>query len=240
MEIVEVNCPRSIDLLSIKSIKEKYLDAKSILETIDIYDFISIKQEIKKETGIMIISNDNLSITFQEQLKEILNIFSKYVGLKIHNLTIEIKLNPFVYLKTEENILAGLLLALNNYFKKYLTLHELVYLANKINPLISYYIVGGYKKIDMDNKNINIGENIYHKYFLLDKMSNNNEEIERLQTFLTNYNNIDYGIDECYFVAIKDFVLPRIPISLKKEFPNVVVNTFSNVKEPKVLIKYLK
>ena len=241
MEIVQVNCPRSIDLLSISNIKDNNKDAKHILQTVDIYDFISIKQEIKKQTGIIIISDDELLDTTKNKIKETIWLFSNYIGINIRDLIIEIKLDNFSFFKCEENILAGILIALNNYFKRYITLHELVFLADKIDPLISYYIVGGYKKIDNNNRSYNIGKNIYNKYLLIDKFNViNNEETNRFKSFLDNYENLSYGIGECCFIAIKDYIVSNIPISLKKNFSKVVIHTVNNVKEPKVLIKYLK
>ena len=241
MEIVEINCPRSINLKSIPLIKEKHQDAFLVLQTISIYDFISLKQEIKNKTGIVILSNENISEEMKENINKLLLLFSSYIGLTIRDLIIEIKLDSLSSLRGEENILAGLLIGLNHYFKSRLTIRELIFLADKINPLIAYYLVGGYKKIDLNGKALNIEKNPFNKYLLIDKFEEENkEERDRLQEFFLKYKDLSYGKDCCYFIAIKNLIISNIPISLKKEFQKVVLHTVTNVKEPKVLVKYLK
>ena len=86
MEIVEISCPRSIDLISLPGLKEKYKDAKSILETIDIYDLLSIKQDIKHPTGILITSNSDISEELKNNIKKIIILFSNYVGILINDI----------------------------------------------------------------------------------------------------------------------------------------------------------
>lgn len=242
MEMVEVMCPRSIDLTSIDAINNKLKDnAKFLLETIDIYDSVVIKEEVRKRIGLVIISNENLNKSFQETIKRVINIFFQYTNLKIRDIYININLNSLKYLRSEENVLSGLLIGLNLYFKTNLTMHELIFLANKVNRLISYYLVGGYKKIDVDGKISNIGENLYSKYYLLEpKIEMTSEEKEKIKNFLNQYPNIEYGFQDIYFIAIKSNISSMIPISLKKEFNNIGIYTINNVKNHKVLAKYLK
>ena len=240
MKTVEINCPRSLDLKSINLIREKHPEAKSILQTVSIYDSISLTYEMKKDTGIVILSKEKLSDELKENIRKLLGLFSCYVGIMIKDLIIDIKVDPFSYLRAEENLLAGFLIGLNYYFNTNLTIRELFFLADKINPLISYYIVGGYKKIDLMRKNSNIGDNPFNKYLLIDKFEDENKEEERLYHFFVKYQYLSYGKDLCHFIAIKDSIAANVPISLKKEFPNVVLRTVNNVKEPKVLVKYLK
>lgn len=239
MEIVEIGCPRSIDLLSLPGYKEKYKDAKSILETIDVYDYIIIRREIKDSTGILITSKEEISDCLKDDLKKIILIFSNYVGIKINDIIIDIKYADINCFRTNESILAGLLIALNLFFKTQLTIHELVYLSEKINQLTSYYIIGGYKKINEKDNNYSIGKNDYNKYVLLEKKFEDIVEEERLKKFLLN-NNLKYGIDNIYYIAVKDVLVPSIPISIKREFPNMIIHTANNVSGHKILVKYLK
>ena len=239
MEIVEVGCPRSIDLISLPGIKEKYNHAKSVLETVDIYDYLIIKQEIKKSTGILITSKEKISDNLKENIKQILLLFSNYVGMFIHDLIIEINFDDIKLFKTDESILAGFIIALNLFFKTQLTIHELILIAEKINPLVSYYIVGGYKKINDVGNSYVIGKNPYDKYILLDKQFNDNKEEERLKNYLLE-NNLNYGVDNIYFIAMKKIITPSIPISIKRDFSNTIIHTVNNVSEQKIILKYLK
>ena len=241
METIEIGCPRSIDLISIPSIKEKHQDAKSILETIDIYDFISITKDIKRQTGILITSNYELNDNMKEKIKMIISIFSNYVGIPIRDLIIDIKYDNINYLKNEESILAGLFIALNHFLRTGLSIHELVYLAERIDVVLGYYIIGGYKKILENRKIYNIGDNPFNKYLLLENISiDNKEELEKLKNFFVNYNDISLGINDCYFIAVKDIINPSIPISLKREFPKTIIETVNNTNKHRTLIKYLK
>ena len=241
MEIVEIGCPRSIDLMAIPSIKEKYPDAKSILETVDLYDMVSIRRDIKLQTGIIFISNEEIDNDIKEKMKMIIVLFSKYIGISIRDLIIEIKIDTSKYLRKDEPLLAGLLIALNHFYKNQLTMHELVYLSERIDPILGYYIIGGYKKISEIGKSYNIGDNQFNKYLLLENISTDNkEELERLRNFLSNYNDLNIGIDECYFLAIKGIINPSIPINLKREFPKTIIRTINNTNKHKTLIKYLK
>ena len=241
MEIVEIGCPRSINLISIPEFKNKYGETKSIMQTIDIYDFVSIKKDINKSLGVLIISRDNLTNELKNNIRKIINIFSNYIGVFINDITIEIKYDDYIYSKREENILAGLLIALNDYFKVQLTMSELIYLGEKINSFISYYLVGGYKKVLENGKFYNIGNNQYKKYLILNNFSTDNiEEYDRLRNYLLNYNNTFLGKNEYIFIAIKDILKPNFVFSLKKEFSYTSMHILNNVDNHRVLIKYLK
>ena len=232
MEIIDIGCPRSLDLSSIISNKEEKI--KSILQTISIYDHIIISQDIKNIKNVLIKSNDNISQSLYEKLNELLLLYSNYVGLIINNISIDIKYDNFSYLRTDENILAGFILALNYYFKINITTHELIYLVNKIDPLISFYINGGYKKIDDNNKPLYIGNNLFNKYYLLDKF----DDMEKLKKICDKY-NIILSSSNCNFITSQDNINSSI-INIKKLISNININTVNNVKEHKILVKYIK
>ena len=235
MEIVDIGCPRSIDLLSINSKKDK--DTRNILQTVDIYDHVVIKQDIKNKSNALIKTSDNVRKGTNEKLTELLLIYSNYINMKLNNISVNVNYNDISCLKKEENILAGFLLALNYYFKNNLTTHELVYLASKIDNLIGYYIIGGYKKIDLNNKNISIGKNIYNKYYLLEHFSNN----EKIKEIFEKY-KVLYGIDDCYYVPNNDnnIVPSKLLINLKREYPDTIIRTLNNSSDHKVLVKYIR
>ena len=235
MEIVDIGCPRSIDLLSINSKKDK--DTRNILQTVDIYDHVVIKQDIKNKSNALIKTSDNVRKGTNEKLTELLLIYSNYINMKLNNISVNVNYNDISCLKKEENILAGFLLALNYYFKNNLTTHELVYLASKIDNLIGYYIVGGYKKIDSNNKNISIGKNIYNKYYLLENFNNN----EKIKEIFEKY-KVLYGIDDCYYVPNDDnnIVPSKLLINLKREYPDTKIRTVNNSSDHKVLVKYIR
>ena len=239
MEIVEVGCPRSIDLISLPGLKDKYKDAKSILETIDIYDYISIKRDIKNSTGILITSYNDIDEILKDDIRKIITLFSNYVGIKINDIIIDIKYDENSLFKSNESLLAGLLLSLDIFYKTQLTIHELIFLSEKMNPLTSYYVLGGYKKINDNDNSYNIGDNYYNKYILIDKKIDDKQEEERLQNFLLS-NHLIYGLDNVYFIAMKDVINTSIPISLKREFSNTIIYTAKNVSGHKILLKYLK
>lgn len=241
MEIIEIGCPRSINLKSISSLNEKYKEAKYIMQTINIYDYISIRKEIKQSSGIKIISKDDLSDNLKDSIREILNIFFKYIGLNIKDLIIEINFDNILCLRKEEALLAGLLIGLNDYFKVQLTVRELLYLAEKVNPFISYYIFGGYKKIKEEGRCYNSGDNPFYKYLLIENFPKDNlDELKRLKNSLLNQNDFFLGEDECVFIATNKIINASIPISIKREFSSTLLRILDNVSGHKVLIKYLK
>ncbi len=242
MEIIEIKCPRSIDLKGISSLESKaYEDAKAILQTIDIYDIVRIHQEIKLETGIVISSKTELLEEIKEKIQKIVTVFSEYANLEIKNLIIDIEKEPSYLLETDFSIYAGVLIGLNEFFKTKLSFHELMFLGNQIDPLVSYYLEDGYKKFDLSGKLKNIGNNPYTKYFLIESIESSKGEIEKMQEFRKKYANIDYKEvnDNLSFIAIKDIIPSAIPISLKKNFPKTRIIACRNSKEHKVL-KYLK
>ena len=234
MEFIDIGCPRSIDLLSINDKKDD--DTKKILQTVNVYDHIIINQDIKNKSNVLINSSNNITKGTNEKLNEILLIYANYINMKINNVSIDVKYNDISCLKKEENILAGFLIALNYYFKSNLTNHELIYLASKIDNLISYYINGGYKKIDLNNKYISNGKNIYNKYYLLENLNNKN-----IKEIFNNYKML-YGIDDCYYIPMKDNdVIPsKLLINLKRVYPDTIIRTVNNTTDHKILVKYIK
>lgn len=239
MELVEVNCPRSLDL-SLLNTNKYDNNTDSIRQTIDIYDSIVLWQEIKKSTGIVINYGEYLSEELKEAIMQILGIYSNYVGLKIKDLIIQINKDPYGYLNDNYNILSGILVALNDYFKSNLTNHELIYLAQKVNKLISYYLVGNYKKILTDGKIKNIGDNIYYKYFLFNNELNDN--IEKIESIVTDNTNLDYlSIDRNLIcIAVKNNSPSFLPMQIKKSIPNLTIKSCKNTFGNKVLVKYIK
>lgn len=234
MEIVEVSCPRSIDLKNIVKNVEK--NTKSIFQTVDIYDKVIISQN-KKQSGIYIQLPESMDENIKNDIKKIIEIFSNYINKKIDNIIISIEKNKTDLLENKYNILAGILIGLNIYYNSLLQNHELVYLAQQIDNLISYYLVCGYRKIDINNKNLEIGENKYRKYLFFFGMDD--KERVNLKEYIIN-NNISYSDNnELYFIAIKDIDALRVPFTIKKEFKNVKFYECSNTNKNKVLKKYL-
>jgi len=234
MEIVEVSCPRSIDLKNI--VKNDDKNIKSIFQTVDIYDKVIISQN-KKQSGIYIQLPESMDENIKNDIKKIVEIFSQYINKKIDNITISIEKDKIDLLENKYNILAGILIGLNIYYNLLLQNYELVYLAQQIDNLISYYLVCGYRKIDTNNKNFDIEENEYKKYlFFIDIDS---EERVNLKKYIIN-NNISYSDNNgLYFIAIKDIDALRVPFTIKKEFKNVKFYECSNTNKNKVLKKYL-
>ena len=240
MKTVEIKCPKSLNLTNIVGLKE---NNKKVLQTIDIYDKVSMTSYPKKENGIYIKSNSELDDNLKNDIKRIIDIFVQYTNISITNLEITIKKNEIDLMNNYYNILACILIGLNVYFKTNLHTHELVYLSKSINNLIGYYIECGYKKIDINNKYYNIGENKYKKYVLF--LDNIKEELmlikQRIIELDNNLIKTDFNNDY-FFIALPSnykSMIGNIPISIKKEFKEVKLLTAENACHNKVFVKYL-
>ena len=114
MEIVEINCPRGINLKNV--IKNNKEDTKYLLQTVDIFDKVTVTKNINEKNGIFIECNKDLNDELKNDIRKIINIYSKYTNIKINNLVIKIEKNEIDLLENKYNILAAILLGLNIYF----------------------------------------------------------------------------------------------------------------------------
>ncbi|MBR3660284.1 MAG: hypothetical protein IKN63_00075 [Bacilli bacterium] len=231
MGSVTIKCCESLNLNNI--IKN---DTENIFQTINLYDEVCISRNINKQKGILIKSNVELAEETKNNIQKLIDLFLNYVSITCDSLVVDIKKNKLNLLDNDYNILAGLLMGLNIYFKIYLPSHELIYLSKKIDELIAYYLICGYKKIDVNHRNYNIGENIYSKYFLFDNI--NSEELLKVEEFVSK-NNLSYDESNKYpFLAVNyDFSFNAL-VSLKKEVEGIKIYDFKNTNENKILVKY--
>ena len=232
MEIVEVDCPRSIDLKNI--VNNHNDDVKYILQTVDIYDKIIFEANKDNCNGIMIKSNFKIQDDLNNKINNVINLFLNYTNISVDNLTIYIEKNDISILNSDYNIIAGIINGLNTYFNTNLDLHELMFLAKKIDNIVCFYLVCGYKKIDLNNKNYSIGENKFKKYYLI-------YNIEEEQLLKINQFVIDYKVDiqkngNYYLIAIKENNFFKFPISLRSKD----IYSCENVNKSKILKKYIK
>ena len=226
MVTIEIDTPRSIDLINLAEKKES--DIKNILQSVNIYDKVKIYKE-KNQTDIIIKSKEELDDEIKEKIKKLIGLFSKYTGIDIDGLTLEVEWDKNDILRVNENVLAGILVGLNVYYKSFLPNHELlldhelIYLANRIDSMIAYYVVCGFRKISYNGKIYKNRENIYNRYILIEYLK---EERERLRNFIIENSDIDYDVSNnynFYFLAIKNNQFSTFPIAIKREFDSKVV-----------------
>ena len=235
METVEIKCPRSIDLKNL--VNDNNPDTKSILQSVDIFDKVNLIKKNRGNLGVCIESEDEFNIDFKNKIRNIIETFSRYVNINIDNLTIGFEKESISLLSNNYNILAGVLIGLNILYSTNLSSRELIFLASFVDSEISYYLVCGYKRIDINNKIHSIGENKFNKYYLIDDMSK--EELIKIKEFLLK-DNIDYGVNgNYYFIALKDRDTLHIPISLKKEFKGIKIIDCKNTDGNRIFVKYL-
>ena len=236
MEIVEICCPRSVDLKYL--FKDQNNNTKNIFQSVNIYDKVIICKNIEKKNNILIECETEIDDKLRETIQTLIILFFKYNNINVNNLIIKIEKNETNLLNSNYNILAGILVGLNVYYNTNLSTHQLLYLSNKINPLIAYYIICGYKKIDINNKNYNIGENQFKRYLLLDNLDSN--KIELIKKFMMQHKNIDSVFNgDVNFIALKDNYYINLFIWLKKEFNDIKIINCENVNKNKILKKYL-
>lgn len=241
MKVVEISCARAINLTGISENNEE--DTK-LLQTVNIYDLVTISHEELEYSGIFIKSRPELSYEFKEKIRTLIIKFLNYTNLKIGRLSIEIEKDQTDLLESDGNILAGIITGLDCYFKTGLDINELGLIANQIDQSILYYLVGGYKRVNSDRFD-DAGENIYNKYIILqleDKITE--QKLMAMKEFIKNQENISYRSNKSdeenfYFIALKDTISPSIPISLKKNFGGKTMFICDNSPNQKVLIKYL-
>ena len=230
MKLVEINCPRSIDLKNVVDSK----NIQHLLQSIDIYDKVVISET--KEKGIFINYNNEKNEEILSEINKLIGIFSKYINMDVNNIKINIETNKNILFQSKYSILATILLGLNIYYNNILSFHELVYLADEINCFISYYLICGYRKIDEYGKMHNNLENIYKEYLLF--LNLNEDEKNRIRNYVYN-NKLDYSDKDIYFIAIKNQDILKTPISIKREFNDMKICEYSNVYKNKTLKKYL-
>lgn len=234
MESVLVKCSQSLNLKNIVGINNNQDD---ILQTVDIYDELDLSNNIGSN-NLLIVSNIELSLETKNNFKVLFDMFLNFTKTIGHGLIINITKNPINLLDNDSNILAGFIIGLNAYFKTNVAMHDLVYLGKMVNNLIAYYLVCGYRRIDINNKNYFIGENNFNKYYILDNLTEDN--YLKIKELINNY---DIKFDRCsdyYFTAIQDaFPIYKL-INLKKDNKYIRIYDCKNTSDNKVLVKYLK
>ena len=233
MKLVEINCPRSINLKNINSIKNNNI--KYLLQSVDIYDKVIISQNIK-HNGIFIKSIDTLNNEFEKEIKEIIDIYSKYTGINVDNINIIIEKNKNILFVSKYGILANILIGLNIYYNNKLTIHELFYVASLVNNYIGFYLVCGYREIEDNDKIYNHMENIFKKYLLFSNLSSENKL--RIMEYVCKH-KLSYNDENNYFIAFKENEILKDFLNVKKEFKDIKLYEFENVSKNKILKKYL-
>lgn len=237
MEIVEINSPRSIDLNYMYGANYHYGEKK--LQSIDIYDTVSLC--IKKNNyGNVIKSNYEFNDNIKNLIEKLINIFSIYTKKNIIKLNVNIVINDSYLQGDYYNILAGILIGLNQLYRAGLSKRELMAIGNLIDLEISYYILGGCRFITSDHNVVNVNNNSFSKYYII-KRNLLSEEDLRLHEFLLAYRNLKFGkMNNIYFVALRENQFIRLPLELKKEFHHIICNSAKNTNGHKVLVKYIK
>lgn len=238
MEKVIIKVPQG---LNIKSISENQDDAVSVLQTVNAYDEISIERDFSRNIEFYIKNEEIIDNDLNEEINKIIKLFSLIYKVDVKNIIIKIKKNPLRINDDSSNILAGLLLCLNYYYKLKLDLKELVQFSKNINEIVEFYLKCGCKKINKDGSLVHIGFNPYSKYIILESKNYNEDMLLKFKRQLNKYNNYNGDYERGFFyLACKDDVLSYIPIIIKKEIHADSLHYLENARENKVLIKYLK
>ena len=210
--IITIKCPMALTLfLNIETI-EPTLKVKLIKQTValqnsNIMDYV----EIKRDYGLEI--KGDIELLEREVFLRSINIFQECTKLKVDNLSIDIKRMCKRFYSTS-NIIAGILIGLNEYYHANLTIDELKKLSYKIDKFAPYFLVGGFKKYDEEKEEmVNLPKNLYQSYIIVDKKDN---------LLLENSNDIKkYGV---------------VNIDYKTNFPysdyeKLVSNNYNDIKE---------
>ena len=167
-----IKCPMALPLfMNLETIKPE-IKSKIIEQTVEL--------NYTLETDILeITDNDNDKIEIAElndKEKEIIlktiTLFEKIAKIKINGLKIKIhRIN--LRLSSLDSIIAGLLIGLNEYYQTNLDNNYLKKIAFEISPLVSYFLIGGFKKISEEKREItSLPKNPYRSYLIVDKNEN--------------------------------------------------------------------
>ena len=203
LPVVEVMCPRAL-CLSMNYINNSL---RYINQTIDLYDYLYLKESKLKEDTIHILNSKNLSLEEKEHLNFVFDLFFDYTKLPRNSFIIDIQKKEIADLGYDDNILAGLLLALNYYYNNYLDISDLEAIASKINLNVVYFLRGGYLCLDLESQEITrLKPHDYSKYILVDSslIVDKNKLINNMLSKNNNSkNNILFSNDCLEFMPYK-------------------------------------
>ena len=249
IKIVEILCPTCIKLPF-----NNNQNTVNINQTVDIYDTVNIYQRKKLNKEFEVISKDKISLNLMDSISKAVQLFKNYTNVDITNTVLEIEKNhDLKKLNHDDNIIAGIFLGLNYYFKTNLTSRELFFLGSQINLNVAYFIMGGACYLDQNLKHVTkTKHNPYSNYLLIDsdcyklhdikeEESYNSTKRTQIEVFLDKYpdlNHVYLDNDSISLVAFPSNLSIPIAISVKKEFPKVKVYSCRNVNHSTLIGKY--
>ena len=117
-------------------------------------------------------------------------------------------------------------------------MHELIYLGKQVDSLLEYYLLCGYKGINL-NRILSVGKNLYDEYLFIKSKDATLDFFNKIKNYLENIKSINYGyINNYYFVPVSGNIQSSLPISIKRDLKDISIYTGKNVSKHKVLIKY--
>lgn len=167
---VMVKCPMALTLFMNLETIEPVIKAKLIEQTVAInYTLESDIIEITEDSNLEI---ESLTSDEKEIMNKTITLFSKIAKLKVDGLRIKItRVNT--RLSSLDSLIAGLLIGLNEYYHTNLDNNYLKKIALEISPLVPYFLIGGFKKINEEKGEISsLFKNPYQSYIIVDKNTN--------------------------------------------------------------------
>ena len=167
---IMIKCPMALTLfLNLEKINPS-IKAKLINQTVEVnYTQESDMIEISSNDKFEILELDDKE---KEVILKTITLFEKIAKIKINDLKIKItRIN--LRLSSFDSIIAGLLIGLNEYYHTNLDNNYLKKIALEISPLVSYFLIGGFKKISEEKGEItSLPKNPYQSYLVVDKKEN--------------------------------------------------------------------
>ena len=124
--------------------------------------------------------------------------FQEYTNLKVENISVNIK-RVCIRFSNISNIIAGILIGLNEYYHTNLDLEELKKISYKVDKSAPYFLIGGFKKIDEEKGcMLTLPKNLYQRYIIVDKNNDilleNQDEIKKFGIINKDYKeNLPYS-----------------------------------------------
>ena len=233
---VEVKVPQGLNIKGIVS------ETDNILQTINAYDMVNIKKNhLNRDGKVNIVLEDN-SEDIESGISQIINAFSYYCKIKVENIIIEVNKCHLRLNDDYSNILSGLLMGLNFFYRTNLSIRELIVIGNMVNPMIEYYLVCGCRKITKDGELSSIGNNPFSRYAIIERKDEYSlDEKLRLKSFFDNKKNLRCDFyKNIFFVANVDEALFNISHEVRQELGHAKINIYENASQSKILTKYLK
>ena len=144
--LIIVKCPMALTLfLNVETI-EPDIKVKLIKQTVALQNTNAMDEVILKKGNDLELQGDILDIE-KEKIIKTLKMFQEITGVERENICINVK-RICMRFSSISNIEAGLLIGLNEFYHTNLSMEELKKMGNKIDNLVSYFLVGGFKKID--------------------------------------------------------------------------------------------